>query len=112
MPDSRVLAAIVAVGLASYAMRAGGFLAAGAIPRRGMLERLLRLARGNLFVAFAAAGILEGGWPSLVGCLGAVATMAATDGVGGAGGRLRGRGPRVRRALIGRRTASRPARPA
>ena len=42
MPDSRVLAAIVAVGLASYAMRAGGFLAAGAIPPQGLLERLLR----------------------------------------------------------------------
>src|SRR5258705_13002575 len=79
MPDSRVLAAIVAVGLASYAMRAGGFLAAGVIPPRGLLERLLRLAPGNLFVAFAAAGILEGRWPSLVGGLRAGATMAATD---------------------------------
>lgn len=78
MPEPQVLAAIFAVGAASYAMRAGGFLAAGAMPQRGLLPRLLRLAPGNLFVAFAAAGILEGGWPPLVACLGAVATMAAT----------------------------------
>ena len=42
------------------------------------LPRLLRLAPGNLFVAFAAAGILEGGLPSLAGCLGAVTAMAVT----------------------------------
>src|SRR5258706_13942101 len=86
MPASRVLAGIGAVGLASYAMRAGGFLAAGTIPPRGLLERLLRLAPGNLFVAFAAAGILQGGWPSLVGGPGAVATMPATHRQGAAPG--------------------------
>jgi uncharacterized membrane protein len=78
MPDPQTLAVILAVGAASYTMRAGGFLAAGALPQHGLLPRLLRLAPGNLFAAFAAAGILEGGWPSLIGCLGAVATMAAT----------------------------------
>ncbi len=78
MPEMQVLAVILAVGAASYAMRAGGFLAAGAMPERGLLPRLLRLAPGNLFAAFAAAGILQGGWPSLLGCIGAVATMAAT----------------------------------
>ena len=79
MPDPQTLAVILAVGAASYAMRAGGFLAAGAMPQNGLLPRLLRLAPGNLFIAFAAAGILEGGWPSLVGCLAAVAAMAATN---------------------------------
>lgn len=78
MPEAHILAVIFAVGTASYAMRAGGFLAASALPQDGLLPRLLRLAPGNLFVAFAAAGVLEGGWPSLIGCLGAVATMAAT----------------------------------
>lgn len=75
MPDAHILAAILAIGAASYAMRAGGFLAAGLSPKDGLLQRLLRLAPGNLFVAFAAAGMMEGGWPSAVGCLGAVATM-------------------------------------
>ncbi len=78
MPDWRVLTVILAVGAASYAMRAGGFVAAGALPQGGLLPRLLRLAPGNLFAAFAAAGILEGGWPSLAGALGAVVTMAIT----------------------------------
>jgi branched-subunit amino acid transport protein len=78
MPEWQVLAVILAVGAASYAMRAGGFLAASALPQHGLIPRLLRLAPGNLFVAFAAAGILEGGWPSLVGCCGAVAAMALT----------------------------------
>ena len=56
----------------------GGFLAASVMPAGGLMARLLRLAPGNLFVAFAAAGILQGGWPSLIGCAAAVATMAVT----------------------------------
>lgn len=78
MPDWHILAAILAVGVTSYLMRAGGFLAAGMLPQQGFLPRLLRLAPGNLFAAFAAAGIFEGGWPSAAGCLGAVVTMSVT----------------------------------
>jgi hypothetical protein len=78
MPEWPIVAVVFAVGAASYAMRAGGFLAASALPQSGPLPRLLRLAPGNLLVSFAAAGIFEGGWPSLAGCLGAVATMAVT----------------------------------
>ena len=78
MSDWRIDLAILAVGLAAYAMRAGGFLAIGAMPQTGLVPRLLRLAPGNLFVAFAAAGILEGGWPSLIGCTCAIAAMAVT----------------------------------
>ena|SRR5437762_956045 len=78
MPDWRVLGAILALGLASYAMRAVGFMAAGSLSNEGTASRLLRLAPGNLFVAFAAAGCLEGGWPSLAGSLVALATMAVT----------------------------------
>jgi len=78
MPDWRIVAVVFAVGAASYAMRTGGFLAASALPQSGLFPRLLRLAPGNLLVSFAAAGVLEGGWASLVGCLGAVTTMAVT----------------------------------
>jgi len=77
-PETQTLAVILTVGAAAYAMRAGGFLAAGALPRHGLLPRMLRLAPGNLVVAFAAAGMLEGGWPSVAGCAAAVAAMAAT----------------------------------
>ena len=78
MPDAHILVVILAVGAASYAMRAGGFVAAGAMSEQGLLARLLRLAPGNLFAAFAAAGLLEGGWPSVAGSLAAVAAMAVT----------------------------------
>jgi len=78
MPDWRIVAVVFAVGAASYAMRAGGFLVASALPQSGLFPRLLRLAPGNLLVSFAVAGLLQGGWPGLVGCLGAVGTMAVT----------------------------------
>lgn len=78
MPDGRVYLAILAVGAAAYAMRAGGFLVMGALPQTGLLPRLLRLAPGNLFVGFSVAGILEGGWPSLAGSAAAIAAMALT----------------------------------
>lgn len=78
MPESQVLAVILTVGAACYAMRAGGFLMASALPRFTLMQRLLRLAPGNLFIAFAAAGAWEGGWPSLFGGLAAVTAMAVT----------------------------------
>jgi uncharacterized membrane protein len=75
MLDWRILAAIGCIGLTSYAMRAGGFLAAGVMPTNGPVQRFLRLAPGNLFVAFIAAGCLEGGLPNIAGSLMALATM-------------------------------------
>ncbi|HEU5192989.1 MAG TPA: AzlD domain-containing protein [Methylomirabilota bacterium] len=79
MPERDVLLVVLTVGAASVLMRVGGFLAAGALPSRGALPRLLRLAPGNLFIAFAAAGVLEAGWPALAGCVAAVVAMARTD---------------------------------
>ena len=78
MFDWRILVVIGCIGLTSYAMRAGGFLAAGVMPETGPVQRFLRLAPGNLFVAFIAAGCLEGGWPNIAGSLLALATMAIT----------------------------------
>jgi hypothetical protein len=78
MPDWRILAAICCIGLTSYAMRTGGFLAAQVMPTNGAIQRFLRLAPGNLFVAFIAAGCLEGGVPNIAGSLLALATMAIT----------------------------------
>ena len=79
MPERDVVLVVLAVGAASVLMRWGGFLAAGVLPARGALPRLLRLAPGNLFVAFTAAGLLEAGWPSLAGAAAALVTMALTD---------------------------------
>lgn len=78
MPDTSILAAILAVGAASYLMRAGGFIAAGRLREQGLQQRLLKLAPGNLFAAFAAAGMWQGGLPSCAGCLGAVVAMVLT----------------------------------
>ena len=78
MLEWQTFAAIFAVGAASYAMRSAGYLAATALPKSGLMPRMLRLAPGNLFIAFAATGVVHGGWPTLAGCVGAIATMAVT----------------------------------
>jgi uncharacterized membrane protein len=78
MSDWRVLVAIGVLGFVSYALRSGGFLAAGLIREGGSVARFLRLAPGNLFIAFVAAACVEGGWPSVIGCTAALAGMVAT----------------------------------
>jgi uncharacterized membrane protein len=78
MFDRHVLLAITALGLTSYALRAGGFLAAGAISPNGSVARFLRMAPGNLIVAFVAAACLEGRWPALLSCTSALVVMWIT----------------------------------
>ena len=78
MFDWRVLLAIAALGAVSYALRATGFLAAGAMPQNGWVARFLQKAPGNLFIAFVASACFESGWPGIVGCGLGLAVMAAT----------------------------------
>jgi uncharacterized membrane protein len=78
MSEGQALPVIVVLGAATYALRAGGFLLGGFLPQSGLLPRLLRLAPGNLLVAFTAAGIWEGGAPSLCGCVVSITVMAVT----------------------------------
>jgi hypothetical protein len=78
MPEWRIIAVIGVLGAVSYALRAGGYLVAAGLPKGNVLPRVLRLASGNLFVAFVAGGIHGGGWPSLCGCLASVTAMALT----------------------------------
>lgn len=75
MLDWHILALIVGLGAVSYAMRTGGFLAAGLIREQGIVANFFRLAPGNLFVAFVAASCSEGGVPSIVGCASAFGVM-------------------------------------
>jgi len=77
MSDWRILAAIAALGVVSYALRAGGFLAAS-LMREGVVTKFFRLAPGNLFVAFVAAACFEGSWPGVIGCTAAVVVMGMT----------------------------------
>lgn len=78
MPDRWMFLAIGVLGLVSYAMRAGGFLAAAWIREESVFARFLRLAPGNLFVAFVVAGCFSGGLPSVVGCAAALLAMIFT----------------------------------
>jgi branched-subunit amino acid transport protein len=78
MSEWQAVAVIAALGAVTYALRAGGFLLGGLLPQAGLLPRLLRLAPGNLLAAYTAAGIWEGGVPSLCGSLVSMAVMAVT----------------------------------
>lgn len=78
MHDWQTLGVIAMLGVVCYAMRAGGFLAAGLMREDGTIAKFLKLAPANLFVAFVAAVCLEGGWPYVLGCAGAFIVMALT----------------------------------
>jgi hypothetical protein len=78
MSDAALAGAILAVGVASYAMRAGGFLAAGLIDEASLAGRILRLLPGNMLVAFVAAGAWGGGGISAAGCAAGIVAMALT----------------------------------
>jgi uncharacterized membrane protein len=78
MFDWRVLVAIGVLGLVSYVLRSGGFLAAGLIREDGSITRFLRLAPGNLFIAFVAAACFDGGLPSMIGSTAAIVGMLTT----------------------------------
>jgi uncharacterized membrane protein len=78
MRNGDIVTLIVALGITSYAMRAGGYVLARSIRDDGNFARLLRLAPGNLFVAFVSAGCLGGGSAMLIGGGVALATMAVT----------------------------------
>ncbi|MBR0933295.1 AzlD domain-containing protein [Bradyrhizobium jicamae] len=79
MHDLEVLAAILILGVTCYAMRAGGYVLAGSLRDDGVVARFLRLAPGNLFVAFIVGGCLSGGLAGLVGTLVAIAAMAINN---------------------------------
>ncbi len=78
MTDWQLAATILAVGAASYAMRAGGFLAAGLISESSLAGRILRLLPANMLVAFVAAGAWSAGWVSALGCAAGILAMALT----------------------------------
>ncbi|WP_426438916.1 AzlD domain-containing protein [Bradyrhizobium genosp. P] len=78
MDDLHLFGAIVILGTTCYAMRAGGYVLATSLRDDGFVARFLRLAPGNLFVAFIVAGCLSGGLAGLIGTLVALVTMAIT----------------------------------
>lgn len=80
MPTDRdTLLIICVLGCVSYSLRAGGYLAASLFPGNGIRARILKLAPGNLFVAFTAAGLWHSGWPVVTGTLCTLVTMKITQ---------------------------------
>jgi hypothetical protein len=67
MTDLQVVAAILAIGGASIAMRLAGYVAADVLPGATVTARVVRLAPGNLSIAFVTIGCVQGGWPSFIG---------------------------------------------
>ena len=78
MDDLRVLGVICILGITCYVMRAGGYVLAASMRDDGIAARFLRLAPGNLFIAFIVGGCLSGGLAGLVGTVVALVTMAIT----------------------------------
>ena len=76
--ELQVFGVILILGLTCYAMRAGGYVLAASLRDDGFTARFLRLAPGNLFIAFVVGGCLSAGLPGLIGILVAVATMTVT----------------------------------
>ncbi len=78
MHDLQVLGVIFILGITCYAMRAGGYVLAASMREDGVAARFLRLAPGNLFIAFIVGGCLSGGLAGVVGTVVATVTMAIT----------------------------------
>jgi hypothetical protein len=91
MPTERdTLLIICVLGCVSYSLRAGGYIAASLFPANGIWARILKLAPGNLFVAFTAVGLWHSGWPVLAGSLLIGHHETHSTGVGRTGCRIRG----------------------
>ncbi|NEU99858.1 AzlD domain-containing protein [Bradyrhizobium uaiense] len=78
MHDLQLLGVICILGVTCYAMRAGGYVLAASMRDDSIAGRFLRLAPGNLFIAFIVGGCLSGGPAGLVGTVVALVTMAIT----------------------------------
>jgi len=78
MTDPQVVAAIMAIGGASIAMRLTGYVAADVLPGTAVTARIVRLAPGNLSIAFVTIGCMQGGWPSFIGSAVALTGMVSS----------------------------------
>lgn len=73
-----VLLAIVAMAVATYVTRAGGYVLFRAIRPNATVRAALGYIPGALFVAYVAPALAQGGWPEWCGAVVTVATMLAT----------------------------------
>lgn len=65
--DRPTLAAILAMTLVTFGLRASGFLILARLPPTPFVRAFLTHLPGALFAAFLAPALLAGGWPTLAG---------------------------------------------
>ena len=73
-----VLAAILGMALATYALRAGGYALLRASKPNRFVQSMLQHLPGCIFVAFIAPALAQGGPPQWAAGAATVAIMAAT----------------------------------
>lgn len=76
--DPYVLAAIVAMTLATYATRAGGYVVFRRLKPSAGFRSMLSYVPGTLFVAYVVPALVQGRLPEWVGAGAVVALMLAT----------------------------------
>jgi branched chain amino acid efflux pump len=72
------LAAIIAMMLATYACRAGGYLIFTRIRPTPLQRSVLSYIPGGIFISYVAPALVHGGLPSWVGAVVTLGAMAAT----------------------------------
>ncbi len=72
------LAAFVAMAVATYACRGGGYWLFRQITPSPLLRAILTYVPGTLFVSFVVPAIVQGGVQPMAGAAGTVAVMLAT----------------------------------
>lgn len=79
--DWGVLAAVLAMALATYAMRAGGYWLMGRVPLTPLLRRMLEALPGSIVAATVLPIIVNGGAVAVlaVGTAGAVMWIRRSD---------------------------------
>ena len=76
--DPWVLLAIAAMAAATFATRAGGYLAFRAFDPPPLMRAMLGYVPGTLFVSYVAPALLAGGAQQWAGAAATVAVMLAT----------------------------------
>ncbi len=76
--DPWVLAAIVAMTVATYANRAGGYLLFQAFRPPALVRAMLGYVPGTLFLSYVVPALVAGGVQQWVGALATAAAMAWT----------------------------------
>lgn len=78
LPDPWTLAAILAMAVATFACRAGGYLVFRSITPSPLLRDVLAFIPGTLFMAYVAPAVAHGGAGHLVAAVATAAVMIAT----------------------------------